>query len=242
MQVVILGAGTGSRLGARTAELPKPAVVVAGRPLLAYDVDFARRAGATRIVVVTGHARGISEPLARSLGAETLYNPRFADAGNLASLEVARRAGMCAAGFLLMNADHVYRPTIAAAVARAVDTADQVTAFVDRDRQLGADDMKVVLDARGRVAEIAKTLPVWQAGYVGMTWVPPARVDGYFAVADRVRRERGEAVHVETVLAELAQGEPAHTADISGHGWLEVDDEPDLARAEAALARDPWYA
>ena len=57
--------------------------------------------------------------------------------------------------FLLMNVDHIYRPAIAALAARR---ADDVTAFIDTDRTLGADDMKVERDGAGRVRRIAKTL------------------------------------------------------------------------------------
>jgi hypothetical protein len=33
---------------------------------------------------------------------------------------------------------------------------------------------------------------------------------------------------------------PAASVDVSGLGWLEVDDEADLARAEDILARGKW--
>ena len=49
-----------------------------------------------------------------------------------------------------MNVDHIYRPAIAALVAAP---AADVTAFVDTDRTLGADDMKVERDAGGRVRQ-----------------------------------------------------------------------------------------
>ena len=54
-----------------------------------------------------------------------------------------------------MNVDHIYRPAIAALAAAP---ADEVTAFIDTDRTLGDDDMKVERDAAGRVHHIAKTL------------------------------------------------------------------------------------
>jgi choline kinase len=244
MLTVILAAGTGSRLGARTANLPKPAVVVGGHPLLAYDLAFVRRAGATRVAVVTGYRREISEPLARAHGADViLWNPRFADAGNLLSLFVARDAGLLDRGFLLMNADHVYKPSIADVIARVASTTTEVTGFVDRDRKLGPDDMKARLDPSGHITAIAKTLDEYDVGYVGMTFVPASRAAEYLRIADEVLGEKGESVHVEAVLARLAATpSPAATADISGHGWLEVDDEIDLARAEQALAKDPWYS
>ncbi|HKA91945.1 MAG TPA: NTP transferase domain-containing protein [Haliangiales bacterium] len=243
MNVIVLAAGTGSRLGERTRDVPKPAVPVAGRPLLGYTVAFARRVGAARVAVVLGFKNEVSEPLARDLGVDAvLYNAAFADAGNLISLGVARDAGQCDDGFLIMNSDHIYHPAIADKVKAAAAAATWVTAFIDRDRTLGADDMKVRLDDEQHVVSIDKQLESWDAGYVGMTFVPRAAVASYFRHADNVRLEKGDGIHVEQVLYRMVGVEPAVTVDISGPGWLEVDDERDLARAHAALAQDPWYA
>ncbi len=242
MLATILAAGTGARLGALVTDRPKPCVLVGGRPLLAYAVDFARAAGAGTVLVVSGHAREQTEALARELGADdVLWNGRFADAGNLQSLEVVRRAGRATTDLLVMNADHIYHPAIAPIVADVARDAAQVTAFIDHDRTLGPDDMKVRLDEQRRVIAIDKQLDAWDAGYVGMTFVPAARLESYFYTADNTHRERGDRVHVEAVLQRMAGVEPAATRDISGHGWLEVDDEADWRRAEAALQKSPWY-
>jgi choline kinase len=242
VNVIILAAGMGTRLGARTADVPKPALRVAGRPLLSYDVAFARRAGARRIGVVVGYHADATSDLARSLGADDiLVNPRWADAGNLQSLFVAGRAGLLEGGFLVMNADHVYSPAIADRAGALARDAGDVTACVDTDRPLGADDMKVRLDDEKKVVAIAKSLEAWDAGYVGLTFVPGARVADYLDTAENVHREKGDAIHVESVLGRMAGVEPAATCDVSGHGWVEVDDETDLARAEEFLTRKAWY-
>ena len=242
MRAILLAAGTGSRLGARTLELPKPALAVAGSPLLDYDIRFARAAGASSIVVVTGYRHEVTEKIARAFGAdEILVNPRYADAGNLQTLNTARRAGLCDQEFLIMNADHIYRPSIAAVVARVAAEAGPITAFIDKDRTLGADDMKVRLDDEGHVVAIGKQLDSWDGGYVGLTFVPRARIAEYFGHADNVQLERGEAIHVEAVLGRMVGVAPAASVDISGHGWLEIDDEADLLRAEEVLAREKWY-
>jgi len=239
MQAVLLAAGLGSRLGSLTERIPKALITVDDKPLLAYAVAFARAAGAHPITVVGGfgHAQVAAEVARLRLPVRLLENTAFRD-GNLVSLLAARPYIEDADEFLLMNVDHIYRPAIAAlAGAPAAD----VTAFVDTDRTLGADDMKVERDGAGRVQRIAKTLERWDAGYVGMTKVPRAAAARYWAAVDAALAAEGRAIHVERVLARLADaGTPPACRDISGHGWLEVDLPDERERAEAAVRGGGW--
>ncbi|BCB76629.1 HAD-IIIA family hydrolase [Phytohabitans flavus] len=52
---VILAGGLGTRLGGLAHRIPKALVPVGDRPLLAHQIGCLRRAGVTRVVVVTGH-------------------------------------------------------------------------------------------------------------------------------------------------------------------------------------------
>jgi choline kinase len=234
MQAVLLAAGLGSRLGALTEHLPKALISVGGEPLLVHAVRFARAAGARGIIVVGGYGFDLvaAEVAQRELPVTLIENRAFRD-GNLVSLQAAR--ALVVDEFLLMNVDHIYRAPIAALA--AADASD-VTAFIDTDRTLGADDMKVERDARGRVSRISKTLTTFDAGYVGMTKVPVAAADRYWAAVQAAQSEEGRAIHVERVLARLADGgHPPLCRDISGHGWLEVDLPDERAHADAVLAR-----
>ena len=240
MQVVLLAAGLGSRLGELTERLPKALITVGGETLLARAVRFAERLRPIEIIVVGGFGfAGVGaevERLRPQVGAPLplVHNAHFRD-GNLISLLAARP--QVREDFLLMNVDHVYRPEIADRVA---PPADEVTAFVDHDRVLGADDMKVDRDAQGRVRAIAKTLTTFDCGYVGMTRVPTTALPRYWAAAETVLAEAGRATHVERILAHLATSpHPPLCRDISGIGWLEVDvcDERDLA--DSTIRRDP---
>jgi choline kinase len=246
VQVALLAAGLGSRLGVLTERLPKALIPVAGEPLLGHALRFAERLAPSEIVVVGGF--GFAEvraalgelARARTTPVRLVDNPRFRE-GNLLSLMAARPH--LGGEFLLMNVDHVYRPGVAARVAAPVDW---VTAFIDVDRPLGADDMKVARDPEGRVSAIAKTLGTFDAGYVGMTRVPQAAAERYWAAADAVLGREGSAIHVERVLAELAaagsSAERPRCRDVSGIGWLEVDlaEERDLAERTIRAAPDTW--
>jgi choline kinase len=239
MQAVLLAAGLGSRLGALTERLPKALIPVGGQPLLAWSVRFARAAGARQMIAVGGYGydQVAAEVARRQLPVTLIENVDFRD-GNLVSLMTARPLLATAEDLLIMNIDHIYRPAIAAVVARP---ADEVTAFIDTDRVLGGDDMKVERDEAGRVRRIAKTLSSFDAGYVGMTRVPGAVAARYWAAADGALAEEGRAIHVERVLARLAASDqPPVCRDISGHGWLEVDLPEERDRAEEALRQGEW--
>jgi choline kinase len=246
VKVALLAAGLGSRLGTLTTETPKALVAVGGKTLLAHALGFAARLAPAQVVVVGGfgHA-GVAAELAElrrpggaigPLPPITLVENRDFRRGNLLSLQAARPH--LDDDFLLLNVDHIFRASIAPLVAAPVP---EVTAFIDTDRPLGADDMKVQRDPAGRVAAISKTLATFDCGYVGMTRVPAPALPRYFAAVDAALAAEGDDIHVERILARLATTAAApHCRDISGHGWLEVDTPPERDHAEATLRAGGW--
>lgn len=59
MKALILAAGKGTRLGQLTAEYPKPMLPVAGRPLLAHQVEWLRSHGVTELAINLHHAASV---------------------------------------------------------------------------------------------------------------------------------------------------------------------------------------
>ncbi|MEO8902487.1 MAG: NTP transferase domain-containing protein, partial [Polyangiaceae bacterium] len=55
MQAVILAGGLGTRLGARTRDLPKALLPIAGRPFLAWLLEALQRSGYSQVVLCIGH-------------------------------------------------------------------------------------------------------------------------------------------------------------------------------------------
>ena len=154
---------------------------------------------------------------------------------NLLSLLSARE--LLAEGFLLVNVDHLMPWAIHR---RMVEHPADVVAATDQDRPVGADDMKVRLDASGRIAAISKQLDTWDRGYIGMTRVRAAAVTSYLETADAVLADIGpERSVVEMVLARIQP--PPAVCDCSGFKWAEVDTPDELAAAEALLASLPRF-
>ncbi|HYQ45487.1 MAG TPA: NTP transferase domain-containing protein [Polyangiaceae bacterium] len=55
MQAIVLAGGLGTRLGARTRDLPKALIQIAGRPFLAWLVEALARSGYRQLVMCIGH-------------------------------------------------------------------------------------------------------------------------------------------------------------------------------------------
>jgi len=237
MQVIILAAGLGSRLGDLTKETPKPLIAVCHRALIDHSLTFARQAGATRRIVVGGyHYKDLAKAVADLDPEVQLVENKAFRRGNIISMLSGHAALSDGDGFLVMNSDHIYPEVIAEIVARAAHDAREITAFCDFDRALGPDDMKVELDADQRVVSMSKTLARWDSGYVGMTWIPANRRLAYTAATAATRQAHGDDVHVESILNQLVlMGRAPAIADVSGHGWYEVDEPAERDWAEARL-------
>jgi len=236
MQAVILAAGTGSRLKPMTESIPKALVPVAGKPLLAYTLAFARLAGCDEITVVVGAFGEKVRSFLSSVGLleeNWVENPDYL-IGNLYSLGAAQKE--IHTDFLLLNTDHIYDRNIAGKVR---SQCTDLVAFCDHDRKLGADDMKVALNPAGRLGGISKQLESYDRGYVGMTFCPARLMKTYFQAFDRVAEKYGDKAVVEMVLGDLADnGCPPAIGDISGVGWLEIDTPEEHAAAEVEIKAD----
>ncbi len=55
MKAVILAGGKGTRLGSLTKDIPKPMVLLAGKPLVQYQVELCSRSGIEEIIFIVNH-------------------------------------------------------------------------------------------------------------------------------------------------------------------------------------------
>ena len=86
MRAIILAAGSGLRLGQHTKDIPKALLDINGKSILERQISLLRQHGINEIFVVTGYQR--EKHTLKDI--EYIFNPRYAETEQLASMMVAR--------------------------------------------------------------------------------------------------------------------------------------------------------
>lgn len=237
MQVVLLAAGMGLRLGHLTRALPKALIQLNGKPLIDYTLPRLLANKRVEEVIVVGgfeHAN-----LQRHVEAQyslfgdrlRLVENRAFTRGNLYTMEAA--LPYLSSSFLICNVDHVFSEATWSFI---LQERPEPLIFCDFLRSLAEDEMKVLLDGDKKVVDMSKTLEIFDAGYVGLTYMTAEKIELYREALGETAALRGEKAVVENVLPVMAsQGEAIHVIPFDKNVWYEVDTREDLAKAEAAL-------
>jgi L-glutamine-phosphate cytidylyltransferase len=237
MHAIILSAGQGRRLLPLTHDRPKCLLELAGRPLLAWQLDALLAAGVGPVTVVTGYATdAVEKLLAQAYGdvpVRPLYNPFYEVADNLASCWLARER--FAADTLLLNGDTVFEPAVLTRLLAA--PAAPITLAVDRKDAYDEDDMKVIL-AGERLVRVGKALPVDRVNgeSIGMLRMSAQGAHRFREAVDLALREpAGLRRWYLSVIDALAHADLVRACAITGLRWAEVDFPRDVAAAAAVV-------
>ena len=263
---MVLAAGAGRRLRPDTDALPKALLPVDGRVTI---LDIALRnlaaVGLRDIVIVVGYAadavRDRLAGLEREHGVRlTLVdNDRAEEWNNAYSLWLAREH--FAAGALLVNGDTVHPVSVektllaagqgagdgaagdgAAGQGAGVDGATPqpgIIIAVDDIKRLADEEMKVIIDAGGRLTRITKLMdPALAHGeYIGATLIGASAAAPLAAALEATWR-RDPSLYYEDGFQELTdRGGAIGVAPIGEVEWVEVDNHDDLRRAREIAAR-----
>ncbi len=221
MNVVILAAGLGTRLG---RPHPKPLTKLAdGRTILRQQIDHLHRAfGADlHLTVVVGFKL---EMILEAAGGEAsfVYNEIFDQTNTSKSLLRALRL-VPPGGVLWLNGDVVFVPGLIQAL-----TFDGSFVAVNTAR-VGEEEVKYTVDGDGYVKELSKQVDDGLGEAVGINYVSsvdrPRLVHYLEQCEDSDYFERG----IELAIGE--EGLRFSALDITPFGCVEVDFLPDLERA-----------
>lgn len=224
VQVVILAAGLGSRLGRTT---PKPLTQLHdGRTIQRRQLDALRQAfgGDVDITVVVGYCCELL--MQASPDVRFAYNPHYATTNTSKSL-LRGLSSVRDGGVLWLNGDVVFDPAV---LEMALEFIRAEQSFVCVDTSTVADEeVKYTLDGAGYIAGLSKTVVGGLGEAVGINYVSaadrPVLLDHLARCEEQDYFERG----METAIAEA--GVRFRPLDISGWSAVEVDFEADLERA-----------
>jgi CDP-glycerol glycerophosphotransferase len=228
MQVVILAAGMGTRLG---RDHPKPLTPLQdGRSILQRQLDGLREVLGPD-VPVTAVVGFRSEMIMQAAPDLTFaYNPDFATTNTSKSLLRGLRSSRDG-GVLWLNGDVVFDPAV---LELTLPYLHAEQSFVCVDTNTVADEeVKYTLDADGFVRELSKTVVGGLGEAVGINFVSaadkPALIEHLGACDVQDYFERGMETAIER------DGVQFRPVDISEFAAVEVDFETDLARANTLL-------
>jgi len=246
--MIVLAAGQGTRLRPLTDDRPKCLVPLAGKPLLEWQIETARAAGISDIVVIGGYR---ADQLAK-YPVTVVLNPRFETTNMVRSLFCAR--DYFGGGFVMSYGDIVYSPAV---LRQLLDASENIGVTVDKGwraywEERSEDPLKdaetLRLRADGSLAEIGqrpKSLDEVQAQYIGLVAFGAGGVQAITMSYDALRKSGGnpfggsrslDQLYMTDLLQGLiAQGERLGAVLIT-RGWVEVDNPRDLAVAEQYAA------
>jgi choline kinase len=251
MRLIILAAGSGTRLGTLTASRPKCLVELGDRPMIDWQLVGARAAGIDRVVVIGGYE---ADQL-QGRGDRLLRNPDYATTNMVETLFCAESE--FGDGFVMAYGDIVYDPAVLRALLASGHDAGVV---VDRqwrsywearfdDPLSDAESLRLAAD--GRIASIGqpeRDIDRIEAQYIGLAVFRGAGLDGLRDAYGLARRQSGQGRHpfggsrplaglymTDLLQGMINEGVPVMPVPTDG-GWLEIDTPRDLAVAERLLA------
>jgi choline kinase len=226
VQVIILAAGMGTRLG---RPHPKPLTVLnTGRTIMAQQFERVHEAfgEAARVTVVVGFKMDlVMEAFPDAL---FVYNEVYSETNTSKSLLKGLRATV-EGGVLWLNGDVVFDQGILESVSKLV-AADE--SFVCVNTATVADEeVKYTVDENGYIKELSKQVVGGLGEAVGINFISgadkPKLIQRLIECGDQDYFERGLELAIER------DGVQVRPVDISEHGCVEVDFEDDLERANA---------
>lgn len=237
---VILAAGMAKRLRPLTDEKPKCLLEVGGKTLLQRTVDAMISAGIKEFVVVTGYRENmICEFLTARYPQYTINfidNPDYEHNNNIFSLWLAMEK-LHGTEVLLMDSDILCDPEAVRRVARKT-----VPALAMQQHELGEEEMKIVVDAEGRITEISKTCSPKDAigESVGIEKMTEEYTEAIYQELHKMILDEGliDIFYERAFERLIPQGHTFEVVDTTDLFSYELDTPEDLKKASAALPKE----
>ncbi|WP_337287532.1 NTP transferase domain-containing protein [Candidatus Methylomirabilis sp.] len=237
LHIIVLAAGTGSRLRPHTDNLPKAMIPLPdGQSLLGHTLSLLSKDPLVGDIVIVGGYE--YEVLRRYVETQwnsrcrTIFNPDYARKGPVYS--VLRGLEQCHTErfVAIMNGDTWFsKSALRLVTGMAADAVGATLLFGLRATELAADDIRILAD-EGRIRRVGKGIDRAQMISAGCCLLPPRavrRLHAFLASIEAGRHPEVETWH-EALNHLLEAGEPIEFRSLPRDEWQEIDDESDLAK------------
>lgn len=237
LQVIVLAAGTGSRLRPHTENLPKAMIPLSdGRSLLSHTLSvLGKDPRVGDIVIVGGYEYDVLRRYVETQWngrCRMVFNPDYAAKGPVYS--VLRGLEQCSDGrfVTIMNGDTWFSESALRLVTRiAVDAVNSALLFGWRATEVAADDIRIRTDGV-RIRRVGKGIDGAQMISAGCCLLPPRAAARLRAILTSIEAGRHPEVKTwhEALNHLLEAGEPIEFRSLPRDEWQEIDDESDLEK------------
>ena len=237
MKVLILVAGTGSRLWPLTRNTPKSLLELGhGLTLLETQLEAIKPSGVTDVVLLTGYRSSQIEAKVQyyeDFRFQIVYNPFYDVSNNLVSAWMAMPH--IDGDFVLVNGDDVYRREVFEGLLAA---DGEVVMVVSRKDAYDEDDMKVQISG-DRVYKVSKELTEEEANGESIGMIK-FQGKGRHWFADELNRmvrvkQNLDVYYLRALQALMDAGLPVNYTNCAPDDWAEIDFHPDLVTLKSTL-------
>ncbi len=235
MKCLIIAAGLGSRLANRGDS--KPLVQLGGIPLIERVILTIMQAGVTDFYVVIGYnGDKIRERLTvfsrqHPVTIDFIHNEQWEKPNGISVLCAQEKLHET---FFLAMSDHLFDPTIVKDLCREGITTGEIKLAVDmktvNNPLVDLDDVTKVLVEDGRIVDIGKTIPRYNAFDTGIFLCSPAL---FPALAESIA---GGDASLSGGIRKMAGKRKACVFDIGDRTWLDIDDDAAFIKAQTLFA------
>ena len=236
MKAVILAAGVGSRIRPLTDNCPKSLLKVGDHTILEMMISHICDCGITDIVFVLGYLQEqIKEYVTNQfpeLNASFITNEHYATTNTGFSLMLARDL-VAGSSFIKFDADVVFDKTI---LSRLIACKFDNALCIDKNIQLDAEEIKVIIKDQNRVVKASKTVNPEEAigESIGIEKISATTATLLFSELEAMMRNtQYHQEYYEAAYERLIEKDvPFYALDISGLKWVEIDTKEDFTMAK----------